>query len=203
MNKSASDWDQHYQDLHTPWDHGTAAPAIAEVIERENFPPATEVLVPGCGYGHDVREFSAAGYRGTGLDLSARAMEIAHERAADDPHPSVFFQGDLFDPELPKQKRYHVIWEHTCFCALGLEMRENYVKSIYQLLQSDGIFVGLFYTDTGTPPGEGPPFNVDQPEIMRLFSPYFSLQWEKLPDQAYPNRVGREWLMCWKRVKTP
>lgn len=202
MNKSAAEWDQHYQDLHTPWDHGTAAPAITEVIEREKFPPATEVLVLGCGYGHDTRAFSEAGCHGTGLDLSARAMEIALEKASADLLPSTFIQGDLFNPELPQQKRYDVIWEHTCFCAISLEMRADYAKAVYQLLQPEGTFVGLFYTDTGNPPGEGPPFNVDREEIIRLFSPYFTLQWEKFPDEAYPNRIGREWLMCWKRRET-
>ena len=195
--KSADEWDQHYRDRHTPWDHGAPAPAIQEVIEFGNVAVGSEVLVLGCGYGHDVRAFAAAGFAATGLDISEAAMNEARLVSAGE--NATFIQGDLFDPILPEQKRYDVIWEHTCFCAISVNMRTSYVNAVYNLLKPGGLFVGLFYTDTGVPLEEGPPFNVDRDEVNRLFSPMFVLERENLPLRAYENRIGREWLMRWRR----
>ena len=195
--KSADEWDQHYRDRHTPWDHGDPAPAIQEVIELGNFAVGSEVLIPGCGYGHDVRAFAAAGFPATGLDISEAAMNEARLVSAGE--NVTFIQGDLLDPVLSDQKRYDVIWEHTCFCAISINMRTPYVDAVYNLLKPGGLFVGLFYTDTGVPLEEGPPFNVDRDEVNRLFSPMFVLERENLPLRAYESRIGREWLMRWRR----
>lgn len=196
-DKSADEWDQHYRDGHTPWDQGSAAPSIQEVIDRGGFVTGSEVLVPGCGYGHDVRAFAAAGLQATGLDLSKAAINQA--RFVSSGEKVTFMQGDLFDPSLPKRKRYDVIWEHTCFCAISVNMREAYVDAIYHLLKLGGVFVGVFYTDTGVPIEEGPPFNVNRDEVIRLLSSKLTLEWEKAPQRAYENRRGREWLMSWRR----
>lgn len=195
--KSADEWDQHYRDGHTPWDHGGPAPSIQEVLEQGEYEPGSEVLVLGCGYGHDVRAFAAAGLQATGLDLSEAAMNEA--RFVSTGENVTFLQGDLFDPSLPKLKRYDIIWEHTCFCAISINMREAYVEAVYDLLKPGGVFVGVFYTDTGVPIEEGPPFNVDRDELTRSFSSKLTLDWEKAPQRAYENRVGREWLMRWRR----
>lgn len=195
--KSAHEWDQHYRDKHTPWDHGIPAPAIQEVIEHGAFATGSEILVIGCGYGHDVRSFADAGYPATGLDLSEAAVNEARLVSAG--KNVTFMQGDLFDPALPDQKRYDVVWEHTCFCAISVDSRASYVDAVYHLLKPGGVFVGLFYTDTGVPLEEGPPFNVDRDEVSRLFGPKFILEQENLPQRAYENRIGREWLMRWRR----
>lgn len=192
------DWDQHYQNEDTPWDQGEAAPAIHEVIQRQDFEPAVEVLVPGCGMGHDVSAWADAGLNTTGLDISATALQRAEKRYGTE--RMQWLQADLFASDLVKHRRYNVIWEHTCFCAIPLDWRERYVEAVSRLLQPGGIFCGLFFTDTGNPPGEGPPFNVDREEVLRLFSSKFVLQWEKSPDRAYDSRVGCEWLMSWKKI---
>ena len=195
--KSADKWDQYYRDRHTPWDHAGPAPAIQEVIEHVDFPPSSEVLVPGCGFGHDVKAFAAAGFRATGLDISEIAINEARLVSAGD--NVTFIQGDLFDPTLPDQKRYDVIWEHTCFCAMAISTRKSYVDAVYNLLKPGGVLVGLFYMDSGVPLEEGPPFDVDHDEVHRLFSPMFVLEQDNLPLRAYESRIGRERLMRWRR----
>ncbi|MFM8766042.1 MAG: thiopurine S-methyltransferase, partial [Spartobacteria bacterium] len=47
------DWNTRYVAGDTPWDKGTAHPAL--VARLQNQPLKGSVLVPGCGAGHDVR----------------------------------------------------------------------------------------------------------------------------------------------------
>ncbi|NWK55206.1 methyltransferase domain-containing protein [Verrucomicrobiaceae bacterium N1E253] len=191
------DWEQRYLDDDIPWDHGEAAPAIVEVVSRQIVPEGARVLVPGCGLGHDVRAWSDAGFAATGLDIASTALERARCRYGTD--GMSWLQADLFDPELPRRGLYDVVWEHTCYCTLPLELRSAYVDAVARLLKPGGLFCALFFTDTGNGPGEGPPYSADRDEVFELFSPMFDLAWEKRPDQAYTSRVGREWLMVWTR----
>lgn len=191
------DWDERYQNQDTPWDHGEAAPAIREVVKRECFSPDAKVLVPGCGLGHDVRAWVDAGFHATGLDVSAVALNRAEKRYGR--KGLQWLQVDMFDPEGVEHAGYDIVWEHTCFCAIPLDMRMSYVDVVHRSLKPGGIFCGLFFTDTGNPAGVGPPFNVKPEEVERLFSSRFTLLWQKAPEQAYESRVGREWLMVWKK----
>ncbi len=198
------DWDKRYSEGDTPWDHGFAAPAIDEVIAVDDFPSDAEVLVLGCGRGHDVRAFAASGFSTTGLDLSGVVIQSCQAQmeqmdGREGGHMD-FIQGDLFDSALSDQKRYDVIWEHTCFCSIPLNHRRDYVEAVHRLLKQGGVLVGLFFIDTGHPPGEGPPFCADQEELHQLFGERFTLQWERKPQRSYESRIDREWLMCWRSV---
>ncbi|CAN5529718.1 class I SAM-dependent methyltransferase [soil metagenome] len=58
------------------------AEQLADLIERVAEPCArAEILDVGCGRGRHARVLARRGYRVTGLDLSARALEVARWRA--------------------------------------------------------------------------------------------------------------------------
>jgi len=195
MAKSERDWNQHYLDGHTPWDKGEAAPALKEVIRDSEVPLGSEFLVPGCGYGHDVGEMVTAGYQATGMDISESAVagaKLAHKDTA-----AVFEYGDLFDPALAEKKRYDAVWEHTCFCAISPEQRDDYVDAVYRLLKPGGLLVGVFFAFGDDE--EGPPFKTNIETLHGLFEKRFTLEWERKPERFFPTREGQEWLMCWRR----
>lgn len=198
MKSAATQWNRRYLDGDTPWDKGAYTPALLEIFINRIIPAEAEVLVPGCGYGHDARAIADAGYTVTGMDIAESAVTEAKltHKINDD---LTFIQADLFDTKLPEQKRYGAVWEHTCYCAILPEHRADYVEAIYHLLEQDGLFVGVFFTNTEMPPGEGPPFETSVEDVKRLFSPRFELLWEKEPDTTYPSREGCEWLMAWRR----
>ena len=70
------DWEACYQNGETPWDKGSAAPPLVELIERlgTGLWGGGTVLVPGCGLGHDVRCLAGRGLKVTGLDLSKQLV---------------------------------------------------------------------------------------------------------------------------------
>ncbi|MBK1855361.1 methyltransferase domain-containing protein [Verrucomicrobiaceae bacterium 5K15] len=198
MTIGSDTWNERYQSGDTPWDKGTYTPALLEVLAKQVIPAEAEVLVPGCGYGHDAAAIAQAGYPTTGMDIAESAVKGA--RLA---HQGVdgldFVQEDLFDPTLSEEKRYGAIWEHTCYCAILPEQRPDYVRAVANLLENDGIFAGIFFINTEMPEGEGPPFETSVEEVHQRFSDRFELLWEKSPDATFPTREGCEWLMVWRK----
>ena len=191
------DWDQDYSTGDTPWDAGAPSPALLEVIAKGELPTGVNVMVPGCGYGHDVRALAEAGCKVTGLDISETA--IAGARMANGTVGADYRIADLFDPGLVSEKHYDVIWEHTCFCAIMPSERDAYVDATYNLLKPGGVLLGVFFAFADEPDLEGPPFKTNIENIHRHFDQRFELEWQRRPEQSYASREGEELLMCWRK----
>ena len=196
MENSIPDWNQRYVDKDTPWDKGAPSPALLEVIASGELPARSEVLVPGCGYGHDVPALADAGCKVTGLDISELALASAS--LANGASGASYLLGDFFDPGLADAKRYDVIWEHTCFCAITPQQRDHYVDAAHHLLKPNGLLIGVFFAFAQDPEGDGPPFKTNIKTIENHFEKRFTLEWGRLPKDYYPGREGEEWLMCWR-----
>ena len=162
------DWNQNYLEGHTPWDKGAPSPALLEVIASGELPAASEVLVPGCGYGHDVSALAQAGCRVTGLDVSATALATA--KLVNGIDGASYQEADFFDPELARENQYDVIWEHTCFCAITPDKRDDYVDAAHRLLVPQGLLIGVFFAFAEDPDGDGPPFKTNIETIHKHFS---------------------------------
>jgi len=79
-------------------DESEAARLVA-LIRREVDPaPDAHILDVGCGRGRHARIFARHGYRVTGLDLSAEALEQARMQAEAAGVDVTFRQGDMRDP---------------------------------------------------------------------------------------------------------
>ncbi|MFT4177261.1 MAG: methyltransferase domain-containing protein [Luteolibacter sp.] len=197
-----TDWELQYRTGETPWDKGRAAPPLLEVLERGILAEwgNREILVPGCGVGHDVRALAARGFRPVGLDISPTAVKRAE--AFPKTGPEIYEAGDFFDPAWREGKSFAGWWEHTCFCAIPPERRPDYAKAAGSLVEAGGLLAGVFYL-TPNDPGEeddGPPFNATIGEIRGLFAPWFDFLDGWVPRNTYPGRKGREWVGVFRRI---
>lgn len=193
------DWDKRYLENDIPWDKGAPAPILANLLSNGVFPSLEtkpEILVPGCGHGHDVREIAAAGYQTTGIDISGKALQTAQFLAQNDKRIT-YAKEDLFDKDLPDKKCYDLIWEHTCYCAISPGQRAEYVEAVFNLLKPDGVLLGVFFV--AEQEKLGPPHMTNREDLLQIFSERFELLWEKAPEVYYPARAGKEWLMCWSK----
>jgi SAM-dependent methyltransferase len=195
------DWDACYQKEDTPWDKGSAAPPLLEVIERLGAGVFGEgpVLVPGCGLGHDVRVLAKLGLSVMGLDISATAVEKARMQPASG--AETYEVGDFLSPGWREGRRFTAIWEHTCFCAIAPALRGSYAEAVAALLPPGGMLVGVFFI-TPNDPGEdesGPPFQVSTAELDTWFGPWFERIEGWVPERAYVGREGREWLAVFRK----
>ncbi|MGB2401803.1 MAG: methyltransferase domain-containing protein [Akkermansiaceae bacterium] len=196
MATEQRDWNQDYSVGRTPWDKGAPSPALLEVLDSEELPAGSEVLVPGCGYGHDVSAIAKAGCMVTGLDISELAL--AGAKSLNSADGARYELGDFFDLAHAEAKRYDVIWEHTCFCAITPDQRDRYVDAAHRLLKPEGILIGVFFAFAQPPEDVGPPYKTNIESIERHFKKYFTLEWGRLPQNHFPTREGEEWLMCWR-----
>ncbi|MEI9894365.1 MAG: methyltransferase domain-containing protein [Chthoniobacter sp.] len=141
-----TDWEAQYQTNDTPWEKGAPSPGLVDFLATE--PVHGRVLVPGCGFGHDVRALAATAGEVVGLDLATLAVEGARR------FPPVgaerYIQGNLF--ALPAEMRgaFDCVFEHTCFCAIDPSQRPAYVESVAGALKPGGKYLAIFYLDPAT-----------------------------------------------------
>lgn len=196
-----TDWDECYREADTPWDHGEPAPPLLELLDAR--PEAGwgdgTILVPGCGRGHDAALLAGTGRRVLGLDVSARAVAEAR-----DLHAGLdgleFLCGDLTDPALREEHPVGAVWEHTCFCAIPVEMRPDYVAALAAWLPPGGRLMGVFFLDPKVE--TGPPFGVARDELESLFRGDFEWVWEARPRRVFESRADCVELMV-EMVRRP
>ena len=203
-----TDWDACYRAGDTPWEKGAAAPPLLEWLEQPGHRFDGEVLVPGCGLGHDVRAIAAGGQaQGVcGLDLSGAALGQARR------FPSAggerYVEGDLFSLPPALCDRFDWVFEHTCFCAVDPARRADYVRAVADTLRTGGRLLAVFYLrpwsgGEQTPPGGGPPFPTSAAELDALFAGRFDLVEERVPAKAFPGREGRELVRLLRKTTPP
>ncbi|MGF1679369.1 MAG: methyltransferase domain-containing protein [Candidatus Methylacidiphilales bacterium] len=189
------DWEARYQSGDTPWDKGQASPPLLQFLSHHRV--AGEVIVPGCGLGHEVRALAEQGARVTGLDIAPSA--IAQARQFHTVREEVYVCGDWL--ELPKEleRRFDWVVEHTCFCALDPARRIDYVRACQNALRPGGALLAVFYMNPEVQ-GEEPPFGTTEQELDALFLKAFHLERDEVPMVAFPGREGRERLRLYRRT---
>lgn len=179
-----------------PWEKGAPSPGLVDFLE--NHPPIEgQVLVAGCGYGHDVRAISSAANRVLGLDLAPSAIQGAESfsRVGNERYEL----GDLFALPMEMHGAFDWMWEHTCFCAIDPSMRTRYVESAVTALKPGGHYLAIFYMEPRDPGEDGPPFGSTKAELDGLFGAKFELIREWLPEKTYAGREGRELMRLYRR----
>ena len=191
------DWEQHYQDGHTPWNKGAPAPPLQEWIKSNPDAIGGSVLVPGCGHGHDVHELASAteATEIVGIDISPSAVESAGKKSRSD--RTHFELADLFNLPDTLRNRFDWVWEHTCFCAIDPALRSDYVDGVHGALKPDGRLLAVFYLnpyDNDHPRGGGPPHGTSEDELKQLFveSGKFELLESYVPAESYAGRESLE-----------
>jgi SAM-dependent methyltransferase len=218
---SSTDWEARYQTGDMPWEKGAPSPGLVDFLaanpqlssgdafvaptsvlelRREiqatatgaSLPPLT-VCVPGCGTGHDVREWAKAGFRVYGYDLAPSAIRLSVERTQAAGLRAEFRLSDFLRDEPPFQ--FDWIFEHTLFCAIDPGDRELYVQAVLRWLKPGGQYLAVNYL---IPDTDGPPFGTTREELIERFGPHFSLLSEWVP-RSYPNRTGLERMIWWRK----
>ena len=186
-----TDWEDRYRRKDMPWEKGAPSPGLLDFLAAE--PVRGRVLVPGCGFGHDVRALARTADEVVGIDLAPSAVKGAQEFLRTGAER--YELADLFALPPLLRGNFDWVWEHTCFCAIDPAQRPAYVDAVAEALRPGGRLLAVFYLDPGNDsPDEGPPFEVSIAELDRLFLPRFRVEREWLPQRAYPGREGREWM---------
>ena len=155
--------------------------------------PTPTVCVPGCGTGHDVREFARAGFDASGFDIAPSAIRLSQTKTMAAGLKARFQLADFLHDEPPQ--KFDWLFEHTLFCVIQPQERDDYVRAVLKWLKPDGQYLAVNYL---IPDEDGPPFGTTRDELWRRFSAEFNLVEEVVP-RSYPNRTGLELLLWWRR----
>jgi SAM-dependent methyltransferase len=186
-------WESRYQSSDMPWEKGAPSPGLVDFLAAHPELPRGTVCVPGCGTGHDAREFARVGFDTFGFDIAPSAIQLAAGKTKAAGLKAKFQLADFLHEDPPQL--FDWIFEHTLFCAIKPQERDDYVRAALRWLKPDGQYLAVNYM---IPDKDGPPFGTNREELERRFSPHFELAEELVP-RSYPNRTGLELLLWWRR----
>lgn len=186
-------WENRYKTHDMPWEKGEPSPGLVDFLASHNALPCGTVCVPGCGTGHDAREWARAGFRVYGYDIAPSGVKQAMEWTAAAGLTARFRHLDFLRNAPPFQ--FDWLFEHTLFCAIQPAERELYVRAIEKWLKPGGHYLAVNYL---IPDTDGPPFGTTHEEIVNRFSSRFDLLEDWVP-RSYPNRTGLERMFWWRR----
>jgi SAM-dependent methyltransferase len=191
-----TDWETRYRSGDMPWEKGEASPGLVDFLAGHPELARGKVCVPGCGTGHDAREWAKAGFAVTGYDIAPSAVALSRQRTAAAGLTARFEVGNFLKDESPE--RFDWVFEHTLFCAIDPGDREDYVRAVMRWLKPGGDYLAVNYL---IPDTDGPPFGTTRDELVKRFSAHFDLMEEWVP-RSYPNRTGLELMLWWKKRAT-
>ena len=184
-------WNRIYQDEEQPgWDMDGATPLVAELMALAlplGLRPGCELVVPGCGYGHDAAALAQKGFQVTGLDFAPLAIAGARARYGE---AVVWSQADWFTTPLGP---WDAIFDHTCFVAMDPDRRPAYVATCAQHLRPGGFWLAVLFHDVKGRPG--PPHELPMTELRHLAKTHFDVLHLAEATDSHPRRAGREYLV--------
>ena len=191
---SAGYWENRYQTGDMVWEKGAPSPGLVDFLAAHPELPRGTVAVPGCGTGHDVRAFAAAGFTAYGFDFAPSAIALAEGKPRAAGLAARFALADFLSDDPPH--RFDWLFEHTLFCAIAPAQRDAYGKAVRRWLKPGGYYLAVNYMIIESE--EGPPWRTTREELLERFASDFNLLAEWVP-RSYPNREGREKMFWWQR----
>ncbi len=194
-------WDQIYAEAEGDapgWDLGGPNPEL--VWQLNHAQPRIEpchVLVPGCGYGHDLVLFAERGFQAVGVDMAPLAVAGARARLDAAGLTADVLEQDIFQLDAQHHGRYDLLYEYTCFCAIHPERRREYAELAQRLLKPGGQLIGCFYHHRN--PG-GPPYDATPEQVRQAFDGLFEMRTLAYAQHSVERRREKElWARFWRK----
>lgn len=168
-----AEWNERYLEGNLPWDSRLPSQELKRVIEAGLLTPCRAIEV-GCGTGTNAIYLAEGGFQVTGLDLSAKAIEIAQARAVGLKHQPDFLVADI--TRLPALAApFDFIFDRGCYHCLRLADPAGY-RAALERLSGPGTRFLLLAGNANEQTEQGPP-RVHELEIRREFGDLFDISW--------------------------
>ncbi len=184
-------WDNQYQSNKTGWDLGEVSPPIKKYIdELQNC--NISILIPGCGNTYEAEYLLHKGFTDiTVIDIAPTIVEKLQEKFLSNKNIKVIL-GDFFE----HYNKYDLIIEQTFFCALPPTLRQKYVYKMHQLLNIDGLIIGLLFNRIFE---TNPPFGGSKKEYEMLFKDAFVFKQFDVCNNSAAPRANTELFIEFKK----
>lgn len=178
------------------WNLNEPAAAFKDMLPRLKL-PKSRILVLGCGEGHDAALFAQAGHVVTAVDFSKEAILRGKQKYGSLTNLS-FFESDIFLLPQDWNFSFDIVVEHTCFCAIPPDKRNELVRLYRRMLHEEGQLLAVFFAMEKR---SGPPYGSTEWEIRKRTEQGFHyLFWGRLRN-SIPSRLGRELFVLAKKRK--
>lgn len=196
------DWDSVYGgDDRPPWDIGRPQPFFVRLAERGAF--TGHLLDAGCGTGEHALLAAASGADVVGVDVSARAIEQAKEKAAGRGLNVRFAVGDALNlGQLGAM--FDTAIDSGLFHTFDDDSRAKYVTSLASVMKPGGICYLSCFSEHQ--PGDFGPRRVTQAELRAAFSDGWTVTdiipatFDVNPRPDFPEATGQAWLATITRL---
>lgn len=183
-----SHWTKIYHEEKNPgWNLGEPAEALKDMLPRIKL-VRSKILVPGCGEGHDAAYFANKGHIVYAVDFSEEAIARGKKLYGhiQDLH---FIQADIFNLPPDWIHTFDIVFEHTCYCAVSPDRRNEVIQIYKKMLHETGMLMGVFFAferRTSTPYG-GTEWELRQ----RIKNSFNFIFWGRLRNSV-ERRLGKE-----------
>jgi SAM-dependent methyltransferase len=160
----AMNWDASYEATPPPWDIGHPQPALADLFAAGAV--RGRVLDAGCGTGEHALLAAAGGFEATGVDVSARAIEMAREKSSARKLPARFMVHSALELETLGEQ-FDTVLDCGLFHVFSDEDRTRYVAELGAVLSASGRYFMLCFSEHV--PGTSGPRRIRQEEIRAAF----------------------------------
>ena len=184
-------WDSRYREGRTPWDFEGVPTALTRWIASASS--AGRVLIPGCGFGYEVRAFADAGWDVTAIDYAPAAVERARRTLG--PLGDKVLLGDFFAHDFGRA-RFEVIYERTFLCALPPALWPAYGRRVAELLVDGGKLIGTFFYGANDDP---PPHPLTTDTADAALGSHFMRIADEAVTDSLPMFEGQERWQVWEK----
>ena len=190
MNISSPEfWEEKYSTNNIPWDTKTITPAIINSIDSShNY----KIAILGSGYSKDSIFLAQQGHYVYPIDFALNPIRYLNDVKDKESLKTLFpLQEDMFKLDAQYFDFFDIVVEYTCFCAIDIKRREEYVKSVSNILSDNGRFIALFFPTERREEelDKGPPFYVNLDETLLMFKNNFNIiKIDKNPDSIKPRK---------------
>lgn len=149
-------WDARYEAADLPWDTGEPEPHLVELVEEGALTPG-RVLEIGCGTGTNAIWLAEQGFDVHGIDISARAIDMAlsKRKAAG---VSVRFTVLDFLNEQVDGEDFDLVFDRGVFHVFDdAASRARFAQHVARVIHPSGLWVSLIGSTEGPPRDHGPP----------------------------------------------
>lgn len=140
--KSNKDWDEEYitGEYRNMWDMPYPSQELVTFIASLDFSGDSVALDIGCGAGREAIFLAQQNFQTIGVDLSAEALKIAHQRALKNGVSIDWRQGNVL--QLPVETNtVDFVNDRGCFHVIAEEDRETYAQEVDRILKPGGFML--------------------------------------------------------------
>jgi SAM-dependent methyltransferase len=183
-------WSHIYQTETPRWELNEPAEGLKDMLPRLKL-PKSKILVLGCGSGNDAAYFAEHGHVVTAVDISPEAIHRGKEKYSRYSNIT-WIESDIFKLGPEHSQNYDIIFEHTCYCAIDPNRRNELVQLWKRFLAPGGSLLGIFFVMERK---EKPPFGGTEWELRERLKKYFQFVFWGRWHQSIDRRDGKELLV--------